>query len=72
MRPRTGPNSLSDRPTIPTRFLKAWLNPLLNAVDVHLIDRELGLVLRTDASSCAIRAVLKHVLEDSRYRPAAY
>ena len=45
---------------------------LLSAVGLHLVDLDRGYILRTDASSYAIGAVLEQVLDDGRHVPVAY
>ena len=45
---------------------------LLSAVGLQLVDPDRGVVLRTETSDYAIRAVLEQVLDEGRHVPAAF
>ena len=54
------------------RAFEAMTQALLSAVGLHLVDPNLGFVLRTDASVYAIGAVLEQVPDDRRHVPVAF
>ena len=50
---------------------KGMQQTLLFTVGLHLVDPDGEFVLRTDASHCAIGAVLEQELDDGRHVPVA-